>query len=406
MPKKKKIRVTVKIRKKNSPKKVKNAFVISQYYGFKDLNIKEIDKEIYNKAKKIKDKDKLTYEQLPNTEDCISILSHCYSDKCKIKETPFLFYTEGKIKNPHDKNKKRTQGKDLGLHIIGTPKSIAEAILIKTAFSILKEEGFNNLSLEINSLGGKESLTEFNKALTTYLRSKAGEMDPECRELLKCGGHALVSCNPKNIDEILAGAPTSVEFLSENSRNHFKEVIEYLESQDIPYEINKNVLGNPHYSTHTVFSIIDKDSGKILATGTRYNDLSNRTVKRKGHPGVSIKINLPKLKEVPESKKPNFDKSDIYFIQLGYGAKLKSLEVIEMLRKAGIPVHHSIGRDKMTTQTKFAQKKGAKYILLMGQMEANTNSIVVRDIESNSQTTIPLNELIDYLKKLKKRNKK
>jgi histidyl-tRNA synthetase len=406
MPKKNTESKAKSIGKRKSAKKVKNAFVVSQYYGFEKLKIDEIDKVIHQKTEKMKHGDLNAYEDLPKIEDCTEILFHCYGDKCKNKVLPYLFYTEGEFKNPNDKNQKRISKKSIGLHIIGTPKSIAEAILIKTAYAILQEEGFKDLTVEINSLGGKESMAQFTKALNAYLRPKAGEMDPECRELLKCGGHALVSCAPKKLGDILNESPASVEFLSEANRNHFMEVIEYLESQDIPYEINKNILGNPHYSTHTVFSLIDKKTGKILATGTRYNNLSNRTVKRKGHPGVSINIKTPKMKEVAASKKPDFKKSDIYFIQLGYGAKLKSLEVIELLRKSDILVHHSIGRDKMTTQTEFAQKKKAKYILLMGQKEANEDTIVVRDIESNSQTAIPLDNLVNYLTKLKKKKKK
>ena len=214
-----------------------------------------------------------------------------------------------------------------------------------------------------------------------------------------------MTCNLKGVQHLIKEIPAPIDFLTEDHRNHFKEVIEYLESQKIPFEINKFVLGDPHYSTHTVFTIIDEKTGKILATGTRFDDLSKKAIVRKGIPAVSVSIKLPKLKQVPANKQPKFDDCDIYFIQLGYGAKLKSLEVVEMLRKAGIPVHQSIGRDKMSTQTQFAHKKNVKYILLMGQKEALENSICVRNLETNSQKTIPLANLVDYLRELKKNEK-
>lgn len=386
-------------------KQTENAFVISEYYGFEGLEIDPINRDLTEKVKRIKkDNDKIEHPHLPRIEECVSILEKCHGDENKNKTFPLLYYTKGEMKD--GRRTPKYSGKTVGLHIIGTPKSIAEAILIKTACAILEEEGYKDLSVEINSLGNKESLALFSKELNAYMRSKVSELDVECKEVLKCGGHTLVSMNPKGLPEkILNESPSSIEFLSEGSRNHFKEVIEYMESQSIPYEINKNILGDPHYSTNTVFTILDKKTGKILATGTRYNELSKRTLSRKGHPGVSLNIRLPKLKKVSESKKPKFNKSDIFFIQLGYSAKLKSLEVIERLRKANIPVHQSIGRDKMATQTAFAQKKGAKYILLMGQKEANENSVCVRDLESNNQTTIPLENLVEHLKKLRKKNK-
>ena len=386
--------------------KVDNAFVISRYYGFEDLNIDKIEKEPHEKAQKIKQVKKYSHPHLPKIEETVAILHHANSNEEKKRQLPLLFYTKGELKNPQNKKSTRKKGETVSLHIIGTPKSIAEAILIKTAHSILKEEGYKNLSVEINNIGDKESISLYNKHATSFFRSKLPELNTDCKELLKFGGHTLVTCNTKNVQHLLKEAPAPLDFLNEESRTHFKEVIEYLESQNIPFEINKFVLGDPHYSSHTIFTILDSKTGKILATGSRYDEVSKKTVNRKGIPGVSVTIKTPKLKKVSSKKIPKFDDCDIYFIQLGYGAKLKSLEVVETLRKAGIPVHQSIGRDKMSTQTQFAHKKGVKYILLMGQKEANENSICVRNLETNCQKTVPLKSLVEYLANLKKTEKK
>lgn len=385
--------------------KVDNAFVISQYYGFEGLELQQVEKDDHDRAQKLKNFKDFEHPHLPKIEEAVALLRHSNSDTEKKRQMPILYYKKGEVKNPHIKSKKKS-GESVSLHIIGTPKSIAEAILIKTAYAILKEEGYKNLSVEINNIGDKDTLPQYNKQITNYFRGKLSDLKTDCKELLKFGGHTLVTCDIKGVQHLLKEAPAPIEFLNEDHRNHFKEVIEYLESQKIPFEINKFVLGDPHYSTHTIFTIIDEKSGKILATGTRYDDLSKKTVLRKGIPAVSISIKIPKFKQVSESKIPKFDDCDVYFIQLGYGAKLKSLEVVEMLRKSGIPVHQSIGRDKMATQTQFAHKKGVKYILLMGQKEALENSICVRHLETNSQKTIPLASLVDYLQNLKKNEKK
>ncbi len=388
---------------KNS--KVDNAFVISQYYGFEGLDLTQIEKDDHDKAKKLKNFADFEHSHLPKIEDAIALLRHTNSDDHKKKELPLLYYSKGDLKNPHDKKAKKRAGDSVSLHIIGTPKSIAEAILIKTAYTILKEEGYKNLSVEINHIGDKDTLNTYGKHSTNYFRGKLADLDTDCKELLKFGGHTLVTCNVKGVKHILKEAPAPIEFLNEEHRTHLKEVVEYLESQKIPFEINKFVLGDPHYSSHTVFTIMDEKTGKILATGSRYNELAKKTLSRKGVPAVSVSIRLPKFKTVPASKSPKFDDCDVYFIQLGYGAKLKSLEVIEILRKAGIPVHQSIGRDKMTTQTAFAHRKNVKYILLLGQKEALENSVCVRNMETNAQKTVPLDTLVDYLRELRIKDK-
>lgn len=82
-------------------------------------------------------------------------------------------------------------------------------------------------------------------------------------------------------------------------------------------------------------------------------------------------------------------------------AKLKSLTLIEMLRKAGVFVVQSLSKDKLSAQLAQAEKMGIPYILMMGQREASENSVVVRNLDTMSQETVKIDELVKYLKKLK-----
>ena len=91
----------------------------------------------------------------------------------------------------------------------------------------------------------------------------------------------------------------------------------------------------------------------------------------------------------------------MYFIQLGFDAKLKSLNVIEILRKAKIPIAQSLSKDSLGTQLAVAEKTGMKYALIFGQKEALEDSVIVRDMESRSQDTVKLDKLLEYLKTLK-----
>lgn len=276
-----------------------NALVIAEYYGFREAKINQINKDHHEKSKKIKSKNDFSHPLLQGLEEYVSILSHAH--EIENIQLPVLLYTKGEVKTT---KKRRGSAKNIGLHIIGTEKSIAEAILIKVAFAILQEEGFKNIKLKINSLGDRNSQQTFNKELTAFFRSRLNDLNPEAKQALKFGGHTLISSKIKGISKVLDESPASIEFLSDESKKHFKEVIEYLDSQNIPFEIDKTVVGDPNYSTNTVFKIIDIKTEKILAAGTRYDDLAKKTINRKGQPGVSININLPKLKKVPMSKEP------------------------------------------------------------------------------------------------------
>lgn len=379
-------------------KALPNAFVISQYFGFQGVDMPEVTKEDRDILSKLKRPDSYEHEVLPPTEEPLALLRTVKEHDFEETGDPLMVYCEGCAKGSSRKSKRGE--KLLGLHIVGTPKSIAEALLIKTALCILSEEGFTDVTLQINNVGGKDSFGTFVRELTNHYRKHVNDMDSECRQLFKDGPHALIACGTTLKPEVKAQAPSPLNYLTDNNRQHFKEVIEFLDSQNVSYEINKDILGNPHYSTNTVFTIIDKKTGKILATGSRYNQLARKAGLKKDIPSVGVTLRLATLKEVPLARLPKDSKIRFFFIQLGYQAKLKSLEVIDMLREARIPVHQSIARDKLSTQLAKAKKHKVPYVLIMGQKEAHDGTVVVRDVESHSQISVPISELITYLKHL------
>jgi histidyl-tRNA synthetase len=94
-------------------------------------------------------------------------------------------------------------------------------------------------------------------------------------------------------------------------------------------------------------------------------------------------------------------KPKIYFIQLGAEAKLKSLAIIEILRKAHIPIAQSLSKDSLGSQLAIAERLAIPYVLIFGLKEALNNSVIVRNMSNRSQETIKLSELLEYLKEIK-----
>jgi histidyl-tRNA synthetase len=94
-------------------------------------------------------------------------------------------------------------------------------------------------------------------------------------------------------------------------------------------------------------------------------------------------------------------KPKVYFIQIGLEAKLKSLNVIEILRKAHVPMIQALSKDSLSAQLAVAEKSGAPFAIIFGQKEAMEKSVIVRNMETRSQETVPLAQLHDYLKHLK-----
>jgi len=141
-----------------------------------------------------------------------------------------------------------------------------------------------------------------------------------------------------------------------------------------------------------------------LAGGGRYDYLARQIGSKKDVSAVGISIGVDRIIASPWYKKLTpriMKKTKIYFIQLGSEAKLKSLNIIEILRKAHIPITQSLSKDSLGSQLAIAEKLNIPYALIFGVKEALDNSVIVRDMSSRSQDTVKLDKLLEYLKEIK-----
>jgi histidyl-tRNA synthetase len=181
----------------------------------------------------------------------------------------------------------------------------------------------------------------------------------------------------------------------------------------VPYSINNCLVGGKDYYTRTIFEIRTDDAvnkahpkekfENVLAAGARYDDLAKRLGSKRDVPSVGISISLGGLGLVEPRKRAEQKKSrkpPIYLIHIGMSAKQQSLEALEILRKAKIPVYQSLSRDKISVQVAAAEKMNVPYTIIIGQKEALEGTAIVRNMQNRSQQTVPLAILPSHLKKV------
>lgn len=375
------------------------AYITAQYYGFEGVHnpaINKNDEAIAKTLKKPHPEVTPAEENLPSVEDRIALV-RSYFEGTLTKETqPAIVYYE-------------TPGAKRGtkyaqLSVIGSSKSITEATLIKSAIGILKEYGHKNLSVEINSLGDKDSISRFNKEIVIYFKKHLSSLTAPLRQKLTKDPMLFLSEEHEKITELKEAMPQVISYLNDIARSHFKEVLEFLECMNIPYRINNTLIGNRAYSNNTIFEIIENADTKLketLAWGSRFNSFSKKAGLKRDVPAASISILLKKpVESTSAGKSGQLAKARFYFIQLGFDAKLKSLEIIDILREAKISVSQSLSKDKLSAQLSSAEAQNFPYLLIVGQKEAMDKTVLVRYKETRSQAAVPITNLVEYLRKL------
>jgi histidyl-tRNA synthetase len=325
---------------------------------------------------------------------------------------PLMFYYSGPFfRHDNPQRGRYRQLHQFGLEILGTKKSIADATIINLTKIILEEAGFTNLSFKINSIGDNECRGNFKRDLVSYYKKNLKSLCSDCKERLKTNPLRLLDCKNPNCTELKKDAPDSIGYLCAPCKKHFKEVLEYLDALEIPYEVDNTLVRGLDYYTRTVFEVFAESKSEdgemvplALAGGGRYDNLAKALGVKKDISAVGVSLGVDRIIELPEYVRHSpriVKKPKVFFIQLSFDAKLKSFEVIEALRRAKISVRHSLSKDSLSAQLSLAEKIGVPYTIILGQKEALDGTVIVRNMDTRSQDTIKIEKLAEHLKKIK-----
>ncbi|OGD68837.1 hypothetical protein A3E89_00620 [Candidatus Campbellbacteria bacterium RIFCSPHIGHO2_12_FULL_35_10] len=312
-----------------------------------------------------------------------------------------LYYDQPILINKIQKFNPRTH-KIVHLDVIGVHNSIAEAMIINTASKILKDEGYNNYFIDINCTGDKESLSRFIEELSNYYKKNSEVFPCNCKNRLEKNNFSFAHCDDENCKELINNAPKPINFLSEKSRQHFKEVLEYLEDMSIPYRVNTELTSENNHYSKTVFEIkINNENAEeiVLAKGGRYDDVANKIAQKRNLPAVGLTM-LYKRKLTNKAYSNKIEKPQIFLVQFGFKAKLKSFEVIDILRQNRVTVHQKLYKNKLSDQFLIAKKMKVPYMIIIGQKEAQDDEIIFRNMIDVTHEVVKINKLIQYLKKI------
>ena len=300
-----------------------------------------------------------------------------------------------------------------GLEVIGGPDAVTDAQLILIATKLFESIGLK-VKVEINSIGTSDTRKEYKVELVAYARKHRKELCEDCQRRLSKNPLRLLDCKVERCREIMAEAPQIIDWLDDASKKHFMELIEYLDEISIPYVLNPHLVRGLDYYTRTVFEVVpdrgddaEPGSQSALAAGGRYDGLVEQMGGREETAAVGLAVGIERA--ILEMKHQNVDPPalpapDVFFAQLGAEARRAALRIFEEVRSTGIRVVEAFGKASLKGQLEAANKAKARFTVILGQLEIQDGTVIVRDMESGAQETIPMDQLIDYLKKgLKKK---
>lgn len=293
----------------------------------------------------------------------------------------------------------------LGAEIIGERDPVLDAENIHMAVKILRDCGVGEkFTLKINTLGNTKERELFVTELQVFFRGKAHLLDEIDQARVEKNPLRLLDSKNPDVREILPYAPKLRDFFKKETIEYYESVKSYLTLLEIPFEEDPTLVRGLDYYCDVVFECVD-NSGRTqdaYCGGGRYDCLATSLGSKNIVPAVGFALGIERLIDsMKESGLSviNKDTIDLYFIQVGEEAKKIALPLSVQAREMGLNVLASFGSPSMKTQLKKANHLKAKYVVIIGIMEARRGVCQLKNMEKGTQVEIKVSELLDHMVK-------
>jgi histidyl-tRNA synthetase len=310
-----------------------------------------------------------------------------------------LWYTGPMFRYERPQAGRQRQFHQIGVEVLGSRDARADVEVIAIATNLLKTLGLKNLNLNLNSVGNSSDRQAYRQALVNYLTQYQDELDADSQDRLSRNPLRILDSKDQRTQEIVQDAPSILEYLGDDSRAHFEQVKQLLTALEIPYSLNPRLVRGLDYYTHTAFEIISDDLGAqaTVCGGGRYDGL----VQELGGPetpAVGWAIGLERLVILLQQLNTITSYTlDFYIVSRGNLAESQALILAQKLRQNGFSVELDLTGSAFGKQFKRADRSGAVACLVLGDAEAQQQTIKLKWLKTGEETTLNQSDLFDKI---------
>lgn len=291
-----------------------------------------------------------------------------------------------------------------GVECLGNKSPYTDVETIALAFSILKALGLQDLKVCLNTLGDDDSRANYRQALKDYFAPYKEELCSDCKRRYEQNPLRILDCKVDKDKECMKRVPKMKDYLNEESKTYFDTVCSLLDELEIPYEIDDQLVRGLDYYTHTVFEIVslNKEMGaqSTVLAGGRYDGLIPYFGGPEAMSGIGWALGMERLLIALEAEgielgqKPDLD---VFVMCLDEEARTYAFKALTELRAYGYRCEMDMLGRGFKGQFKAADRSHAQFALLLGNKEAQDQTITIKNLKEKTQETIAREALIGYV---------
>ncbi len=282
----------------------------------------------------------------------------------------------------------------IGVEVLGSGAYQADVEVILLGQKFFEALKIPNIKLMLNSIGCPTCRAKYQEALRDFIRPNLDKYCETCKNRFDKNPMRILDCKEDACKKMNQGAPVILDYLCPECKEHFENVKKRLTELGVDYEIDSSIVRGLDYYTKTVFEFVSQDEGYTVLGGGRYDGL----VKELGGqdtPAVGFATGVERILEIYEKyNKENVvqpRKMDLYLATMGDKAELEATQLALALREKGLFVEVDVAGRSLKAQFKYADKKEAKYVLIMGEDEVSNKTAKLKNMQTSEEMEVALN---------------
>jgi histidyl-tRNA synthetase len=289
----------------------------------------------------------------------------------------------------------------VGIEAIGLDDPAIDAEVIAIADAGFKALGLKQYRLELTSLGDAQSRAAHKVDLLKFIATL--DLDEATAARAAINPLRLFDDKREEMRKAMADAPLLINYLNESSRTHFDQVIQYLDALHISYTLNPRMVRGLDYYTGTTFEFVHELLGAQsgIGGGGRYDGLMEQ-LGGQSLSGIGFGLGVDRALLAAEAEGvigSDAFVSDLFIIPLGESAKVQALTIASELRAKGKKVEIAFGDRALKGAMKGADKSGAMHVIVLGESEISTETVLLKEMKSGAETSVKINSLFEALEK-------
>ena len=313
-----------------------------------------------------------------------------------------VYYIESTFRYERPQAGRQREFHQIGIESFGSSNPLADIETIVLAHDLLAKLGVKNYELHINTLGNAQVRQDYHDALVNYFKPVRDQLSDDSKRRLEKNPLRILDSKDEQDKQFLPKAPKIVDYLDQESKENFDQILKILDQLKINYVIDNDLVRGLDYYTGVIFEFMVEDksiweSASTILGGGRYDNLVEEFDGPRT-PAVGFGIGEERLMLVLQKQNPELFKDqgiDFFIANIGQGTEVKTVEIARLLRKQGLKVQYDVDQKKLKAQFKKADRAKAKYVITLGDKELAAEVLNVKRLADAKTFKFNFNDLED-----------